>query len=154
MTLLTIVMQNPTLFSGTVIENIAYGSRGVGRTEIIAAARRALATDFIESLPNGYDTEIGEGGVRLSGGECQRLAIARALVGSPRLLILDEPTNHLDQEAVNRLMASLVDDPERPAILTVSHDPEVVRFADTVFRLERGRLSLVRSRVADAALGG
>ena len=117
------------------------------------AARRALANDFIESLPNSYDTEIGEGGVRLSGGECQRLAIARVLVGQPRLLILDEPTNHLDQGTVNRLMASLVDEPDRPTILTISHDPEVVRLADTVFKLEGGRLSLVRPRVADAALG-
>jgi ABC-type bacteriocin/lantibiotic exporter with double-glycine peptidase domain len=148
-----IVTQNPTLFSGTVIENIAYGSRDVSRAEVTGAARRALANNFIESLPDGYDTEIGEGGVRLSGGECQRLAIARALVGQPRLLILDEPTNHLDQGTVNRLMASLVDDPDRPAILTISHDPEVVRFADTVFRLEGGRLSVVRRRVADGALG-
>jgi ABC-type bacteriocin/lantibiotic exporter with double-glycine peptidase domain len=148
-----VVMQSPTLFSGTVIENIGYGRHDIGRAEIVAAARRALASDFIESLPNGYDTEIGEGGVRLSGGECQRLAIARALVGRPRLLILDEPTNHLDQGAVNRLMVGLVDDANRPAILTISHDPEVVRFADRVFKLERGRLSLVRPRISDAALG-
>jgi len=149
-----IVMQNPKLFSGTVIENIGYGWQDIGRDEIIAAARRALADDFIENLPNGYDTEIGEGGIRLSGGECQRLAIARALVGNPRLLILDEPTAHIDQATVNNLMAKLVDAPVRPAILTISHDPEVVRFADTVFKLERGRLSMVRPRVSGAALGG
>ncbi|HUZ71435.1 MAG TPA: ABC transporter ATP-binding protein [Stellaceae bacterium] len=136
-----VVMQHPTFFSGTVLENISYGAIGVGRDDAIAAAKRAYADDFIRQLPNGYDTEIGSGGMLLSGGECQRLAIARALVGRPKLLILDEPTNHLDAETIARLMDALVNDPARPAILTISHDPTVVRFADQVYHLDGGVLS-------------
>jgi ATP-binding cassette, subfamily B, bacterial len=145
-----VVMQHLTFFSGTVLENISYGCRGASREEVIAASKRALADDFVRHLPQGYDTEIGGAGMRLSGGEYQRLAIARALVGRPKLLILDEPTNHLDAETVDRLMDALVNDPHRPALLTISHDPTVVRFADAVYHLEDGILSPQRIPIADA----
>ena len=144
-----VVMQHLTFFSGTVLENIGYGCRGASREEVIGASKRALADDFVRHLPQGYDTEIGGGGMRLSGGEYQRLAIARALVGRPKLLILDEPTNHLDAETVDRLMDALVNDPDRPALLTISHDPMVVRFADVVYHLEGGILSPQRIPIAD-----
>lgn len=147
-----VVMQNPTFFSGTVLENISYGWRGVSRDDVITAAKRALADDFVRRLPNDYGTEIGGGGMLLSGGECQRLAIARALVGRPKLLILDEPTNHLDAETINRLMDTLVNDPERGAILTISHDPSVVRFADVVYHLDGGILSTQQVLSVDAAI--
>ena len=145
-----VVMQHLTFFSGTVLENIGYGRRGASREEVIAASKRALADDFVRHLPWGYDTEIGGGGIRLSGGEYQRLAIARALVGRPKLLILDEPTNHLDAETVDRLMDALVNDPGRPALLTISHDPMVVRFADAVYHLDGGLLSQQRTPSAGA----
>jgi ABC-type multidrug transport system fused ATPase/permease subunit len=145
-----VVMQHFTFFSGTVLENISYGCRGASREEVIAASKRALADDFVRHLPEGYDTEIGVEGMRLSGGEYQRLAIARALVGRPKLLILDEPTNHLDAETVNRLMDTLVNDPHRPALLTITHDPTVVRYADAVYHLEGGILSPQRIPVPDA----
>jgi ABC-type multidrug transport system fused ATPase/permease subunit len=145
-----VVMQHLTFFSGTVLENIGYGRRGASREEVIAASKRALADDFVRHLPQGYDTEIGGGGMRLSGGEYQRLAIARALVGRPKLLILDEPTNHLDAETVDRLINALVNAPDRPALLTISHDPMVVRFADAVYHLEDGILSPQRVPIADA----
>ncbi|MBV8592130.1 MAG: ABC transporter ATP-binding protein [Acetobacteraceae bacterium] len=145
-----VVMQHLTFFSGTVLDNISYGCRGASRDEIIAASKRALADDFVRHLPRGYDTEIGGEGMRLSGGEYQRLAIARALVGRPTLLILDEPTNHLDAETVERLMDALVNDPHRPALLTITHDPMVMRFADTVYHLEDGFLSPQRIPIGDA----
>jgi ABC-type multidrug transport system fused ATPase/permease subunit len=131
-----VVLQKPTFFTGTIAENIAYGWPDIDRTEVEAAARQACADGFIAKLPLGYDTQIGEGGALLSGGEAQRLAIARALIGRPKLLILDEPTNHLDAEAVGEIMGRLVARDDRPGILIISHDPAVTRFSDKVLRLK------------------
>jgi ABC-type bacteriocin/lantibiotic exporter with double-glycine peptidase domain len=139
-----VVPQKPTFFAGTIADNIAYGLSHVGRDEIAAAAESAGAHGFIRSLPHGYDTEIGEGGVLVSGGEAQRLAIARALVGRPKLLLLDEPTNHLDAEAVSAIMGRLTRGPDHTALLSVSHDAEVIGLAKTVYRLEGGALTKVR----------
>jgi ABC-type multidrug transport system fused ATPase/permease subunit len=146
-----IVPQRPQFFAGTVRENIAYGSPNATQEEIDAASRMALADEVIASLPNGYDTSIGEHGVRLSGGEGQRLAIARALLGRPRMLILDEPTNHLDVQAIARLMRGLAEQRERPTLLVISHDLTVVNHADRVYRLHDGVLRLEQRAMADAA---
>ncbi len=135
-----VVMQQPALFAGSVLENLRFGRPEADLESVRAAARRALADGFIRALPQGYDTPIGDGGVLLSGGERQRLAIARALLGAPRLLILDEPTNHLDSAAVGQLLDSLRAAPGHPTLLIVSHDPAVVARADTVRRLADGRL--------------
>ncbi len=135
-----VVPQHPTFFSGTVFENIAYGTPDASRADVTTAARLALADEFVQSLPKGYDTQVGDDGVRLSGGECQRLALARALLAQPRVLILDEPTNHLDAESVERLMAGLIAWPDRPAIVTISHDSHVLSYVDDVYRLSDGRL--------------
>ena len=137
-----VVMQQQSFFAGTVLDNLRFGNPEASRETVRAAARLALADGFVSALPGGYDTEMGEGGALLSGGERQRLAIARALLGDPRLLILDEPTNHLDAEAIARLMDSLCAAPGRPAILIISHDPGVVAFAERVYRLEQGHLTL------------
>ncbi len=139
-----LVPQKPTFFAGTVAENIGYGWPDMSRDEIGVAAEEAGATAFIRSLPKGYDTEIGEGGVLVSGGEAQRLAIARALAVRPKLLILDEPTNHLDAEAVRSIMARLLRGPTRMAVVLASHDPAVVDLVRTVYRLENGTLTRVR----------
>jgi ATP-binding cassette, subfamily B, bacterial len=135
-----VVMQNPPVFSGTIIENIVYGAHDVSREEIVYASRCALADDFIRQLPEGYDTQVGEDGVRLSGGECQRLAIARALVRRPKLLILDEPTNHLDQNAIGKVMQNLINLKDRPAVLLISHDKSVIAHAGEVYQLRKGIL--------------
>lgn len=143
-----VVMQHPSFFAGSVLENIRYGHPQATLDEARAAARLALADEFVVKLPDGYDSEIGEGGALLSGGERQRLAIARALLAGPRLLILDEPTNHLDVDSIGRLMRGLLAANPRPAIVSISHDPGVVAYADTVFRLDGGQLT----RVACGAL--
>lgn len=147
-----VVMQRPTMFSGTVWENVTYGWPDIGRDKVIEATKGAFAQGLIEALPDGYDTQVGERGVLLSGGECQRLAIARALLGNPTLLILDEPTNHLDAEAIEQLMSGLLDHPSRPAILIISHDPNAVRFAETVYQLESGVLIPADAPPASPAL--
>jgi ABC-type bacteriocin/lantibiotic exporter with double-glycine peptidase domain len=146
-----VVSQRPEFFAGTIRENIAYGAPGATPEEIEAAARLALAHEVIVELPAGYDTQIGEHGVRLSGGQSQRIAIARALLGRPKLLILDEPTNHLDASAVARLMRGLSELPDRPGLLVISHDPEVLECAARVYHLRDGTLATEARTVVDAA---
>jgi ABC-type multidrug transport system fused ATPase/permease subunit len=133
-----LVPQRPAFFHGTVYENVAYGFSEASESEVRAACRQAHADEFIQRLPQGYETPIGELGFRLSGGECQRLAIARALLGDPRVLVLDEPTNHLDVDTVSRLMRELTNDDR--TVITISHDPDVVQLADTVYYLTGGKL--------------
>ncbi len=132
------VAQNPVFFNGTIRENIAYGAPDASLEQIRCAADLALADEFIARLPDGYETRMGDDGVRLSGGQRQRIAIARALLREPKLLVLDEPTNHLDIQAVSRLMENLRKLESQLALLLVSHDREVVRHADEVYEIESG----------------
>lgn len=127
--------QNPNLFPGTILENITYGSPEVSMEEVVEAATLARAHAFIEHLPEQFETPVGEDGVLLSGGQRQRIAIARALFRQPRLLILDEPTTHLDAEAISSLLATLRRLDWRPAILCVTHDPQVATLADAIYQL-------------------
>ena len=115
--------------------------------EIVAAAKAANAHNFILDLPDGYDTPVGERGVRLSGGERQRISIARALVENPELLILDEATTALDPETEKKILETiqrLTD--EGLTIIAVSHQPAVLEVADTTYRLDKGNLVKVRSK--------
>src|SRR5690606_41863056 len=104
----TLFRSEPALMSGTVRENIAYGREGATDAEVEQAARVANAHDFIVALPNGYDTMVGERGVKLSGGQRQRIAIARAVLKDPAVLILDEATSSLDTES-ERLVESALE---------------------------------------------
>jgi subfamily B ATP-binding cassette protein MsbA len=138
--LMGIVTQETILFNDTVFNNIAYGMSECPMEEVVAAARAANAHEFIESMPNGYDTVIGDRGVQLSGGQRQRLAIARALLKNPQILILDEATSSLDvesealvQEAIDRLVRGRT-------TLVIAHRLSTIKNADRIVVLERGRI--------------
>jgi subfamily B ATP-binding cassette protein MsbA len=134
-----LVAQDTFLFNDTVAGNIAYG-RNVSREEIRAAAVTALAHDFIERLPQGYETVVGDRGVRLSGGQRQRISIARALLKNAPILILDEATSHLDTESeilVQRALANLM---EHRTVIVIAHRLSTIRRADKIVVLEKGRI--------------
>ncbi len=135
-----IVLQEPTLFSGTIRENIAYGKPDATLDEIMAAAKAAQAHDFIQRLPQGYDTVVGERGVGLSGGQKQRIAIARALLVDPRILILDDSTSAVDAETEHRILQALDRLMEGRTSFVIAQRVATVRRADTILLLHEGRL--------------
>jgi subfamily B ATP-binding cassette protein MsbA len=135
-----IVAQDTFLFNDTVAANIAYGVPGTDPERIRAAARSALAEEFIEKLPRGYDTPVGERGVKLSGGQRQRLSIARALLRNAPILILDEATSHLDTESevlVQRALANLM---AGRTVIVIAHRLSTIRRADQIVVLDQGRI--------------
>ena len=149
-----IVPQEPALFSGTIRDNIAYARPGASDAEIVDAARAAHAHEFVERLPLGYDTLVGERGVKLSGGQRQRVAIARAILKDPAVLILDEATSNLDTEserliedAMGRLLVGRT-------TLIIAHRLSTVRRADRLVALDRGRIVEEGSHAELLALGG
>ena len=136
-----IVTQETVLFNDTVRNNIAYGQPHVGLKEVETAARAALAHDFIQALPAGYDTVIGERGVRLSGGERQRLAIARALLKNAPVLILDEATSALDSESEALVQSALHNLMSGRTVLVIAHRLSTVRRADRIVVIENGTIA-------------
>jgi ATP-binding cassette, subfamily B, bacterial MsbA len=136
-----IVTQETVLFNDTVRNNIAYGQPQVPQKEVEAAARAALAHDFIASLPAGYDTVIGERGVRLSGGERQRLAIARAILKNAPVLILDEATSALDSESEALVQSALHNLMSGRTVFVIAHRLSTVRRADRIVVIENGTIA-------------
>jgi len=135
-----IVAQETFLFNDTVAANIAYGRPDIPREAIENAARVALADGFIRELPEGYDTVIGERGVRLSGGQRQRLAIARALIKDPPILILDEATSQLDSESESLVQQALANLMAERTVIVVAHRLSTIRKANRIVVLEGGRI--------------
>jgi ABC-type multidrug transport system fused ATPase/permease subunit len=134
------VFQDGFLFATTLRENIAFGSEGATEAEIIEAARAANAWEFIEQLPDGLDTQVGERGVRLSEGQKQRLTIARALLRDPRILILDEPTSALDARSEHLLQSALDHLMRGRTTFVIAHRLATVRRADRILVLDNGRI--------------
>jgi ATP-binding cassette subfamily B protein/subfamily B ATP-binding cassette protein MsbA len=138
--LLAIVQQDVFLFDGSVRDNIAYGRHHATLDEIVDAARRANAHEFIAKLPDGYETFVGERGVKLSGGQQQRLAIARALVASPQILILDEATSNLDTESEQLIQASMATLLAGRTTFVIAHRLSTIHRADLILLMEDGRI--------------
>jgi subfamily B ATP-binding cassette protein MsbA len=135
-----IVPQEPALFSGSVRENIAYARPEATSAEIEAAARAAHAHEFVSALPAGYDTLVGERGVKLSGGQRQRVAIARAILKDPAVLVLDEATSNLDNESERLIEDALERLLVNRTTLIIAHRLSTVRRADRLLVLEQGRI--------------
>jgi len=138
--LLAIVQQDVFLFDGSVRDNLAYGRRSATDEEILDAARRANAHEFIVKLPKRYETFIGERGVKLSGGQQQRLAIARAILASPQILILDEATSNLDTESEQLIQASMATLLAGRTTFMIAHRLSTIRRADLILLMEDGRV--------------
>jgi ATP-binding cassette subfamily B (MDR/TAP) protein 1 len=146
--MMSIVPQTPTLFPTSVRANITYGielnSRLTSRENMERAAQRAGIHDFIASLPGGYETFIGDGGLGLSGGQAQRIVIARALCRRPKILILDEATSALDGESawvVRRSVMELVREGSGMTVIIITHSMDMMQCADKIVVLEQGRVA-------------
>jgi ATP-binding cassette subfamily B protein len=137
---LAVVAQQPTLFSADVMHNIRYGKPDATKEEVIAAAKAANAHDFIEKLPEGYESFLGEQGVRLSGGQRQRVAIARAILKDPKILLLDEATSALDAESEHRVQQALENLMRGRTTVIIAHRLATIRNADSIAVLEDGKL--------------
>jgi ATP-binding cassette subfamily B protein len=135
-----VVLQDAFLFRGSLRENIAVTRPEATLAEIMDAARQAGAEEFIEQLPQGYDTLLEEGAVNLSGGQRQRLAIARALLRNPPILILDEATSALDPDSEALVVANLERFARGRTTLAISHRLSTIRGADTILVLDQGKL--------------
>lgn len=136
------VPQDGFLFSGSVRDNIARFAGNAADADILAAAQAAGVHSFVADLPDGYDTQVGEGGSRFSTGQRQRIAIARALVGNPPVLLLDEPTSNLDREAEEELRKHLVDMARSRTIIIVTHSPALLQASDSITVLVKGAIAL------------
>ncbi len=149
-----IVPQDPVIFSTSALENIRYGKPRASDAEVHAAAQAAFADAFIRELPQGYDTFLGERGIRLSGGQRQRIAIARAMLKNPPLLLLDEATSALDAESERMVQAALESAMRNRTTLVIAHRLATVQKADHIVVIDRGRLVEQGTHTELVAQGG
>ncbi|QJQ07325.1 ATP-binding cassette domain-containing protein [Undibacterium piscinae] len=149
-----IVPQDTIIFSADAMENIRYGKAGATDAEVIAAAKMAAAHEFIERLPEGYQSFLGERGVRLSGGQRQRIAIARAMLKNPPLLLLDEATSALDAESERLVQGALEAAMQGRTTLIIAHRLATVQRADRIIVMEHGHIVETGSHASLVALGG
>ena len=150
---LAYVSQDTVLLNDTIAANIAWGRNGVNHSEIRRAAKLTYADDFIERMPDGYETVVGERGMGISGGQRQRLALARALVRNPKLLILDEATSELDSESEARIQSTLDSLHGKLTVLMAAHRLSTVLNADTVYVIQNGQIAEF-GRPSDLLAGG
>ena len=149
-----VVFQEPFLFSGTIRENIAYGKPDATEPEIEAVARRANAHDFIMAFPEGYDTVVGERGLRLSGGQKQRVAVARAMLKDAPVLVLDEATSALDNRSERLVQAGLDELMKDRTTLIIAHRLSTIADVDTIITLDQGQVDEIGSPAELATSGG
>jgi ATP-binding cassette subfamily B protein len=149
-----VVPQDTVLFNDTIYYNVAYGRDGASRDEVEAAARAASIHDFIASLPQGYDTVVGERGLKLSGGEKQRVGIARTLLKDPPILLLDEATSALDTETERAIQDELRAMGRGRSVITIAHRLSTVVEADRIVVLEGGRVAESGTHAELLAAGG
>lgn len=149
-----VVFQDPALFSGTIKENILYGSGKSSKEDMIRAATAANAHDFIMKLPKGYNTEIGERGVKLSGGQKQRVAIARAIMKNPPILVLDEATSSLDSKAEREVQDALEHLMEERTTLIIAHRLSTIANVDTIVAIKGGQIAEMGAPFKLAKSGG
>jgi subfamily B ATP-binding cassette protein MsbA len=151
---ISVVLQETVLFQGSVWQNIAYGKPNASRAEILKAAELANATEFIEKMPNRYDTLVGERGVTLSGGQRQRIAIARAVIRNTPILILDEPSSGLDAESEKLVFEALDRLMKGKTSIVIAHRLSTIRSADVIFVVQDGKLVESGKHEELAAAGG
>ena len=135
------VFQDTFLFFDTLYENIRVGKPGASREEVYSAARAAQCHDFIERLPQGYDTLIGEGGIYLSGGEEQRVSVARAILKGAPILVLDEATAFADPENEYKMQMALAELVKEKTVIVIAHRLSSIRAADQILVLKEGRIA-------------
>src|SRR5213079_1456605 len=140
-----IVLQEPVLFSSSIAENIAYARPGASANAVMAAAKAANVHDFIGRLPQGYETLVGERGMRLSGGERQRISIARAFLKDAPILILDEPTSSVDVRTEMLILDAMERLAQGRTTLVITHRPSALKQCDVIVRIEEGRLAAIES---------
>jgi ATP-binding cassette subfamily B protein/subfamily B ATP-binding cassette protein MsbA len=138
-----LVTQDTILFDDTIYNNIAYGTRGASPEEVEEASRRAFAHDFIMALPRGYQTRVGEAGLKLSGGQKQRLGLARAILRNPSILVLDEFTSQADSEVEADIHRALKEFKLGRTVFVITHRLHTLEIADRVVVLEQGHIAAV-----------
>ena len=148
------VSEAPCLFAETVYENICYGATGASREAVEEAARAAFAHDFIMSLPEGYETKLGERGITLSGGQRQRIAIARAILRDAPILLLDEATSALDAESEKLVQTALDHVMEGRTTLVIAHRLATVQRADRIFVMDKGEIVEIGTHTSLVQNGG